>query len=382
MMAEDQLRVALAGGGTGGHLFPALNLGKAMEEKWNAKLLFFGTRRGIEKEIIPRHGYELVFLPVQGFQRRLTAKNLLFPLNLLRSLSLSKKALRRFKPHLVIGTGGYVMGPVLKSAKKLNIPVVIQEQNSYPGVTTRLLAKDADYLFLAYEEAKQYLPDNVPAMVTGNPIRLKMTEGDKEEDLKKFGLEPGRLTLLVVGGSQGAESINRAVMEVIREGLFADRVQWLWQTGVKHFEKWSQEVQRMKIKNVRLVPFISEMVGAYRASDLVICRAGAMTLSELTAMGRPAVLIPFPYAAANHQYKNALALANRGAAKVIVDDEKLVENLKRIFKELMESPQKIEEMARKMSALHQKDSVDRILSVIERILEQRGWKFGFENEHI
>lgn len=372
MSGHEHIRIAIAGGGTGGHLFPALNLGKAMEKAWNAELLFFGTERGIEKNVLPKEGYALVFLPVRGFHRKLTAKNFLFPYYLWRSLALSKKALRRFKPHLILGTGGYVMGPVLKSAKKLGIPMVIQEQNSYPGVTTRMLAKEAEYVFLAYEEAKKYLPAQTRTVVTGNPIRLPEEKISKEEARRAFGLQPDRRTILVVGGSQGAENINRAVMAALENPELNQNVQWLWQTGKNHFEKWRQKINQTKTERVSIVPFITEMFKAYQAADLVICRAGAMTLSELMALGKPAILIPYPYAAANHQFKNAAALAQKGAALVIVDSEQLPGNLQQTLKALLQSQEKIKDMAKKMQALHPGNSIEKILRYIAELLRKQG----------
>ena len=372
MSGHEHIRVAIAGGGTGGHLFPALNLGKAMEKAWQAELLFFGTERGIEKNILPKEGYTPVFLPVRGFQRKLTAKNLLFPYYLWRSLALSKKALRRFKPHVVLGTGGYVMGPVLKSAKKLGIPIVIQEQNSYPGVTTRMLAKEAEYVFLAYEEAKKYLPAQARTVVTGNPIRLPEEKISREEARAFFGLQPDRQTILVMGGSQGAENINRAVMAVLENPELNLNVQWLWQTGKSHFEKWQRRVKQAKVQQVTVAPFITEMFKAYRAADLVICRAGAMTLSELMALGKPAILIPYPFAAANHQFKNAAALAQKGAALIITDSEQLPENLQQTLKALLQAPEKIEDMAKKMRALYPGNSIEKILRLITEVLRKQG----------
>ena len=370
------LRVAIAGGGTGGHLFPALNLGRAMQERWQAQLLFFGTKRGLENRILPEKGYRLELLPVQGFQRRLTLKNLTFPLNLARSLRKSRKILQAFRPHLVLGTGGYVMGPVLKTAKKMGFPVVIQEQNSYPGVTTRLLAKQADLLFLGYEEALKYLPDGINAVVTGNPVKMEAVYRTKEEAKKALGWQPDLPLVAVIGGSQGAQSINEALFKLLQNRAIATLAQWLWQTGKAHFTLWQEKVAQMNLTNVRTEPFIEQMAVVYQAADLVICRAGAMTLSELMAMGAPAVLIPFPFAAADHQYKNAQAMAQKGAALVIKDDAQMAQKLQEVVPELLKDRQKISEMARAMKSLHKKDSIDQMLSLMARLLKERGLNLG------
>lgn len=373
---EETVRVAIAGGGTGGHLFPALNLGQAMEERWQAQLLFFGTERGIENRILPQKGYRLELLPVQGLQRRFTLKNLTFPLNLVRSLSRSKKILKKFKPHLVLGTGGYVMGPVLRMAKKLHLPVAIQEQNSYPGVTTRLLAKQADLIFLAYEEALEYLPDGVNAVITGNPIKMQPPFASKQEAKHALGVAGGRPLVAVIGGSQGAQSINQAIFEILQDKALCHQANWLWQTGAQHFEFWKGRLAKIDAPNVQILPFIEQITNVYQAADLAVCRAGAMTLSELMAMGLPAVLIPFPFAAADHQYKNAMALDKKGAAVVIKDDQQIAQKLKELLPHLLADQQKIEQMAQAMKSLHKPDSIDHILTLLESLLKERGLKIG------
>ncbi len=372
MKKDEQIRIAIAGGGTGGHLFPALNLGKAIKNTWNAQLLFFGTIRGIEKDVIPRAGEDIIFLPVRGFRRKITLENILTLYHLWRSIAISKKALRRFNPHLVLGTGGYVMGPVLKAAVKMGIPIVIQEQNSYPGLTTRMLAKKAEYIFLAYEEAKQYLPKQAKTIITGNPISLPPVKTGKREARKIFELHQNKLTILVLGGSQGAENINRAVMSIVRTTKDQKNVQWLWQTGKNNFIKWIGRVAAEKIKNVKVVPFIREMFKAYGAADLVVCRGGAMTLSELMAMGKPAVIVPNPYSPADHQYKNAQVLAKHGAALVVRDNANLTDNLQQTLNRLLAEQDKIQRMAKNMKSLYPGDSVAKILQKIAELLQQKG----------
>ncbi len=368
------IRVAIAGGGTGGHFFPALNLGQAMEKEWQAQLLFFGSPRGIESRILPKKGYRLVLLPVQGFQRRLSVQNILFPFRLFKSLQLSKKALKEFKPQLVLGTGGYVMGPVLRTAKKLKIPICIQEQNSYPGVTTRLLARDANLIFLAYQEAQSYLPGGVKAVVTGNPIKMKALYENKQQAKSALGLPPDQPLIALVGGSQGAQSLNQALWQLLTQNDFLNKAQWLWQTGEQHFDYWQNKVQAAALKNVQLRPFVQDMATLYQAADLMICRAGAMTLSELMAMGCPAVLIPFPYAAADHQYKNALAVAQKGAAVVIKDNAQMPAQLARVVNELLEKPDRLKQMAQAMKRLHRPDSIENILKLIAQLLREQGVK--------
>ncbi len=379
MKETEKIRIAIAGGGTGGHLFPALNLGRAMEEQWNARLLFFGAERGIEKGILPRKGYDVIFLPVQGFKRNLSAKNLAFPFKVWRSVAKAKKALKEFNPHLVLGTGGYVMGPVLWAAKQLGIPYVIQEQNSFPGLTTRLLEPHAQAVFAAYEEVKDHLSGKTPVFVTGNPIRLPKGEIDREAAIRQFGFSPKHLTVFILGGSQGAENINRAVFALFSKKGWHEEFQWIWQTGDAHFKKWSRKIAAVEERPLlKLIPFISNMMTAYQAADLVVCRGGAMTLSELMVTGRAAVIVPNPYSTANHQYKNALVLAGKGAAEVIKDDEEMPRKLAETLQRLLQSPEKIKEMSRNMAALNPGDSVQKILEIIKNILHEKGMKVGNE----
>jgi UDP-N-acetylglucosamine--N-acetylmuramyl-(pentapeptide) pyrophosphoryl-undecaprenol N-acetylglucosamine transferase len=232
-MMDKKLKVVMAGGGTGGHVFPAINIADAIAAKWESEIIFFGTRRGIESVKAPQAGYEIKFIPVAGFQRRVTLKNLTFPFKLLKSMNICKKELSAFQPDIVIGTGGYVMGPALKSAVKLGIPTVIQEQNSFPGVTTRLLAKRADMIFLAYNEAKEYLKGADNILVTGNPVYFKPVNEKKSDCRQMFKLNPELKTVLVFGGSQGAATINKAIKEIVIDGKIHPSFQLLWQTGQK-----------------------------------------------------------------------------------------------------------------------------------------------------
>jgi len=273
---------------------------------------------------------------------------------------------------LVLGTGGYVMGPVLKSALSLGIPIVIQEQNSYPGLTTRMLAKKARCIFLAYDEARHFLPSKTRAVLTGNPIRLPDKIVSKTEARRRLNLRLDMPTVMVVGGSQGAENINRAVMTILKEGDLNREWQWLWQTGKGNFKKWSDRLANEHFEHVKLVPFIGETALAYLAADLVICRAGAMTLSELMAYGKPAILIPNPHSPGAHQFKNALVLAKAGAAYVLTDNEKLANHLRQALKALMDAPERIEEMAQKMHALYPGDGVGKILELIAEVLKEKG----------
>ncbi|MEJ2053902.1 MAG: UDP-N-acetylglucosamine--N-acetylmuramyl-(pentapeptide) pyrophosphoryl-undecaprenol N-acetylglucosamine transferase, partial [Calditrichaceae bacterium] len=279
----ENLRIVMAGGGTGGHVFPALNMAEAIKKKWKCEFLFFGTKRGFESKMIPEKGYKLKIIPVAGFHRRMIIKNLSFPLKLLKSMQICRQTLKEFNPHLAIGSGGYVMGPVLKTAAKMKIPMVIQEQNSYPGITTRLLAKRADIIFLGDPDARKYLAGAKKLVDSGNPIAFKKTMTDKQEILKSFGLKNGLKTVLVFGGSQGALNINRAVKQILERNILPKNMQLLWQTGEQGCKEYQDYILENKIENVVVKAFINEMNKAYAAADFAVCRAGAITISELKA---------------------------------------------------------------------------------------------------
>jgi len=368
---SDSLKIAFAGGGTGGHLFPALNMARAIAGKWDSTFLFFGTRRGIESVKVPAAGYKLKLLPVTGIQRRLSISNLSFPFKLWQSIRLSRKALKAFPADLVIGSGGYVMGPVLYAAQKLGLPTVIQEQNSYPGLTTRWLAKKADLVFLAYAEARSFLPrSRAKIIITGNPIDFRPL-AKTPEIFSRLGLSESLKTILAFGGSQGAASLNRAIAQLLTRQILPQGYQLLWQTGAAEYEKYRQLVNDRKLNAVHVCPFIEQMSAAYSVAEFAVCRAGAMTLSELMAAGLPAILIPFPFAAADHQYKNALALAQKQAALVIRDDEKLTENLAKEFPRFINDEPTRNKMAKRMRSLYQKDTLLIMLKALAELLTEK-----------
>ena len=361
-------KIIFAGGGTGGHIFPALNMARALKEILDVEILFFGTKRGLESRIIPKAGFTIKFIPVAGFQRRLTLKNLSFPWKLYKSMQFTRKILNEFKPDLVVGTGGYVMGPVLKTAQKMRIPTILQEQNSYPGVTTRLLAKKAKMVFLAYAEAKKFLHTNGKVLVTGNPIQVEEVTEGSETLLQEFGLLPEKKVILVVGGSQGAASINKAIKNILSDTGLPEGYQMLWQTGQGAHQEVMSFVKNKNVTNVAVVPFINGMHRAYKLTDFVICRAGAMTLSELMAAGLAAILVPYPHAAADHQYKNADALREKGAAMVIRDESGMQEKLAKALSMLVMDTQKKETMSTNMAELHIKDTFEQIIKGIREVL--------------
>jgi UDP-N-acetylglucosamine--N-acetylmuramyl-(pentapeptide) pyrophosphoryl-undecaprenol N-acetylglucosamine transferase len=366
---QKSLRIVFAGGGTAGHLYPAFNLAAQFEKEGACAFLFFGTKKGIEAIKVPERGYKLVLLNIRGFQRRFSIQNFLFPFRLLGSLLKSRKVLKQFKPDLVIGTGGYVMGPVLKMAVKLNLPVFIQEQNSFPGVTTRLLAKDARAIFIAYEEAKKFLAKESKTIVCGNPVIVPEKIKDKTEFLKELGLSENLKTILVFGGSQGAASINRAVKIGLEKFGLPQGVQLLWQTGQLQYKMYSKWLDSFNPENVIIKPFINDMWAAYAISECAVCRAGAMSISELALAKLPAMLVPLKSAAGNHQFKNAKAMMEKDAAILVEDNENLAEQINSQITFWLDNPDQLQQMKTNLAKEAQAGASAQIVNKIKKLLQ-------------
>jgi UDP-N-acetylglucosamine--N-acetylmuramyl-(pentapeptide) pyrophosphoryl-undecaprenol N-acetylglucosamine transferase len=364
-VGKDAPNILLAGGGTGGHLFPALAIADEIRRlQPAAKFLFLGTHGKIEARIVPERGYTFRTIWISGFHRRLTLDNLLFPLKVLVSLIQSFFVIRQFRPDVVVGTGGYVCGPILFVASVLGIPTVIHESNSYPGVTTRLLVKRATQVFIAFEEASQWLKRTDHVVLVGTPTREILGTVPTEQGRKFFHIDPNRKTLLVFGGSLGAASINDAVLQSM-EDLLAAGVQLVWQTGRIDYERVHTAVGTKAIG--WLGAFIDRMEYAFGAADLVVCRAGATTLAELTRVGKPAVIVPYPYAAGDHQTHNARSLADAGAAVVIADQD-VKQDLKKTVLGLFGSPEQLEQMSRASARLGKPQAALTIAAEILRMI--------------
>ncbi len=315
-----QLKFIISGGGTGGHIFPALSIAAELRRRHpDCEILFVGAQGRMEMEKVPAAGYRIEGLPVAGFNRKNLLKNFSVLLKLRRSLAQARRIIRDFKPDAAIGVGGYASGPTLKSAQRVGIPTLLQEQNSYAGVTNKLLAKKAAKICVAYENMDRYFPAE-KIILTGNPVRkalldCKLTPGEAR---RSFGLEPNLPTMLVVGGSLGARTINESIHEAL--GRFSEAgVQVIWQTGKSYAEKAQGAAKGMK--GIVVTPFIADMAAAYTAADLVVSRAGAGSISELELLGKACVLVPSPNVAEDHQTHNARALSSRGAAILVPDAE-------------------------------------------------------------
>ena len=319
----EELRVIISGGGTGGHIFPAVSIANAIKAlRPDAKILFVGAEGRMEMQRVPAAGYEIKGLPICGFDRKNLLKNVVVLYKIWKSQRMAKKIIRDFRPMVAVGVGGYASGPTLNKAASMGIPCLIQEQNSYAGVTNKLLAKKAKKICVAYEGMERFFPAE-KIMLTGNPVRQALLESKttKEEAIKSFGLNPDKKTILLVGGSLGARTINESVLGHLDDISKSD-YQFIWQTGKFYSTQIAEQLkQKGQPKNLVVTDFISDMAAAYRAADLVISRAGASSISEFCLIGKPVILVPSPNVAEDHQTKNAMALVMRDAALFVKDIE-------------------------------------------------------------
>lgn len=364
------MKVLISGGGTGGHIFPALAIANAVRRRVpEAGILFVGAEGRMEMERVPAAGYEIVGLPVAGFDRKRLWRNVKVVWKLMKSMRMARRVLRDFQPDIAVGVGGYASGPMLKEAQKRGIPTLIQEQNSYAGVTNKLLAANADRICVAYDGMERFFPGE-KIIKTGNPVRKDVVSSKlSQEDAKReLGFNPNRPLVVVVGGSLGARTINDSMKLAVRD-MLKSGASVLWQTGKLYADECQKAIADINDENLIATAFVGRMDLVYRGADLVVSRAGASTISEIQLAGVPAVLVPSPNVAEDHQRKNAEALAQRGAAVMILDRE-CAEKLPRVVTEMLRDPKKREELganARKM-ALENADEkiVDEILKIIKR----------------
>ena len=366
----SQFRVIISGGGTGGHIFPAIAIANAIKEKHpDTKILFVGALGRMEMEKVPDAGYEIVGLPIMGLQRRLTLQNLKFPFKLMASMLKAKKIVKEFKPDVVVGVGGYASGPLLKAATNLGVPALVQEQNSYPGITNKLLASKVQKLCVAYDGMERFFPKE-KIMLTGNPVRqdIKNLEAKRIRGIEHFGLDPNKKTVLVVGGSLGARSINHAIDAGVSE-IAKNDIQLVWQTGKLYVDEAAKTVAVFEGKGIKTMPFISKMDYAYAVADVVVSRAGAMSVSELSIAAKPTIFIPLPSAAEDHQTKNAMALVNHKAA-LLVKDSDAKETLIPTLIELVKNEEEQKKIATNVAKMAFNDSAsiiaDEVIKLIKR----------------
>lgn len=357
-MTKHAPRILLAGGGTGGHVYPAIAIADALRALApEAEVAFAGTDDRVEATAVPKAGYTLYPITVSGFQRSLSLRNLTFPIDLLKGFVQSWNLIGAFRPDVAVGTGGYVSGPVLLAAWLRGCPLVLQEQNAYAGVTNRLLSRLARRIHLAFPEAKDYVPAD-RAVVSGNPVRRTLAEADRDAARAHFGIPAEAQVLLVVGGSLGSAAINAAVEQHVHDGLDQNpKLHIIWQTGSRYFDDLQARVDAHP--RLHLMKYIDRMDYAYAAADLALCRAGAITCSELMVTGTPAVLVPSPNVTADHQTKNARSMATAGAARLLPEDD-LPERLMPVTAELFRDAAQRRRMADAARQMARPDAAERI----------------------
>jgi len=360
---ENKYKFLFAGGGTGGHLFPAVAVAEQIRVmKPEADILFVGTKDRIEGRVVPKLGFKFKSIWIKGFSRKINFENLLFPIKLIVSMIQSLVINIYFKPKVAIGSGGYVAGPAIWAASVMGAKIILLEQNSYPGVTTRLLERYASEVHLSFQESKKYLRREKIHQFTGNPVRKSLGKMDKKEALKKFGLSVEKKTLLVLGGSLGARTINEAMTESIKI-LEENSIQIIWQTGKNYYEQFKM----MNTDNIKIYDFIEDMNAAYSVCDLLLARAGATTIAELTNLGIPAILVPSPNVAENHQYYNAKSLSDNEAA-ILIEDKDLKKDLDKSVLETLKSDTKLSGLKQKALGIAKPDAA--------KVIAQNAIKFA------
>lgn len=365
---KDNLRIIISGGGTGGHIFPAVSIANAIKEQHpDTEILFVGAEGRMEMQRVPAAGYKIIGLPVAGFDRKNLLKNFSVLIKLFRSQLKARQIIKEFKPDAAVGVGGYASGPTLKMAGMMGIPTLIQEQNSYAGVTNKLLAKKACKICVAYEGMERFF-DKEKIILTGNPVRQGLLNSsiDREKAIQSFGLDPQKKTILIVGGSLGARTINNCVMQGL-EKIKNSGVQFIWQTGKFYINEAKATVAKAgEIPMLHTTDFISDMAAAYTAADLVISRAGAGSISEFCLLQKPVILVPSPNVAEDHQTKNALALVNKGAALYVKDSE-ATQKLLDLAIATVSQPDTLNNLSMNIAKLAFKDSANVIANEVYKL---------------
>jgi UDP-N-acetylglucosamine--N-acetylmuramyl-(pentapeptide) pyrophosphoryl-undecaprenol N-acetylglucosamine transferase len=370
MNRQGHKKVIISGGGTGGHIFPAISVANALRRiDAETEILFVGALGRMEMTKVPDAGYRILGLPVEGLKRRFTLGNISVLLKFIRSLKIAKEILMDFRPDVVVGVGGYASGPVLRQAGRMGIPTLIQEQNSYAGVTNKLLASKALTICVAYEGMEKYFPAE-KIIMTGNPVRqnLENLENLKAEAISFFNLKTGSPVILVLGGSLGAGSINNSLSESIIK-LGNSDCQWLWQTGKYYYDNVKKLVSISGFDNIVVNDFINRMDYAYAAADIIVSRAGAGTISELCLVGKPAILVPSPNVAEDHQTRNAMALSDKGAA-VMISDHRAAKSLADETLKLISDPGKRKMLTENISKLAVRNADIRIAEEVMKLTER------------
>jgi UDP-N-acetylglucosamine--N-acetylmuramyl-(pentapeptide) pyrophosphoryl-undecaprenol N-acetylglucosamine transferase len=343
-MKHGPIRIVIAGGGTGGHLYPGIALAEALQEKWQAEILFIGTAHGIENGVLRDYPFQLKRIWMRGLLRKASPTNLLFPLRLLDSIVQCCGYFMVFRPKAIIGTGGYVSGPALLAGLVMGKTTIIQEQNSYPGLVNRWLGKYVDQVHLTYEDSRNYFGKQTNVFVSGNPVRVEEKQVTREDARAAFGLAPAHTTLLAFGGSQGAHNLNLRLLDSLEKLLDKPDLQILWATGKMDYAHIQARTERWR-NRVSVYSFITDMMLAYRAADVALCRSGASTLSELAVAGVPAILVPFPYATAQHQEANARSVVKADAALMLLEQDLTADSLTTAILDLVSDADRLQAMS-------------------------------------
>ena len=369
-MQPHKLRVIISGGGTGGHIFPAIAIANALKKiNPSNEILFVGALGRMEMDKVPAAGYKIVGLDISGIQRKISLKNFLLPIKIIKSILKAKEIIRNFSPDAAIGVGGYASGPMLYAATSMNIPSLIQEQNSFAGITNKILSKRVQRICVAYEGMEKYFPET-KIILTGNPVREDVIkiEGKKQEAFNFFGLDNNKKTVLVIGGSLGSRTINECI-EAGLEAFRAKNIQLIWQTGIAFGTKAKQLVTSRGSKGIVTFEFIQRMDFAFAVADLIISRSGASSVSELALVAKPVILVPSPNVAEDHQTKNALALVKKNAALLVKDSEARMDLVKKTI-EVLNNDKLLSLLSENIKTLAVRDSADKIANEVYKIVNK------------
>ena len=367
---KKNIHILVSGGGTGGHIFPAVSIANALKEKMpDSEILFVGAEGRMEMERVPAAGYKIKGLPIQGFNRANKLANIKVLFRLFKSLLMARSIVKEFKPDVAVGVGGYASGAALWAASSLNVPSLIQEQNSYAGVTNKLLAKKVSKICVAYDNMERFFPAD-KIIKTGNPVRQNLcAQVDKELAYKEFGFDPNKKTIVVIGGSLGARTVNNSLLAGVRKLAAEQDVQVLWQTGKIYIDEMRAKTSDLPADScVVVTDFISRMDYAYAVADLVVSRAGASSISELCLLGKPVILVPSPNVAEDHQTKNALALSTKDAA-ILIHDKDAVAQLVDTALLTIRDEAKLKSLSENISKLAEKDSANRIADEVIKLIK-------------
>lgn len=371
------MKVIIAAAGTAGHINPGLAIAnKIKEEEKDSEIIFIGTTRGLENDLVPRAGYELKTIDAYGLSKKISIENIKKMYKTLKGFGEAKKIIKEFKPDIVIGTGGYICGATISSAHKLKIPTLLHESNAFPGKAVKILAGKANTILVSFKDAKDRIRKGANVVFTGTPVKIKKKtykEEEREALLKKQGLKSNIPTVLVFGGSQGAKKINDAIVEIIKNKKNTN-YQIIWATGPKQYDIIKEELKKSSIDienllNIKVLPYIYNMEEMMNNVDIIVARSGAMTITEISNLGKPSILVPLPNVSHNHQLYNAKVLENVKAAKIILNDELDGEKLNKVITEIAESPEKMKEMGKNALKVSTTDVEEKIYEEIKKLVK-------------